>query len=62
MGELVSSGRFPHRSGFDTLNTEDYDIIDWALIMTNPLDYKYRDFDHLSGGQSQRVWIAMALA
>lgn len=60
VGELVSYGRFPHQSGFGTLNTEDYDIIDWALKMTNTLDYKYRDVDHLSGGQ--RVWIAMALA
>lgn len=62
VGELVSYGRFPHQSGFGTLSTEDYDIIDWALTVTNTLDYKYKDVDHLSGGQRQRVWIAMALA
>ena len=62
VGELVSYGRFPHQSGFGTLSTEDYDIIDWALSVTNTLDYKYKDVDHLSGGQRQRVWIAMALA
>ena len=62
VGELVSYGRFPHQSGFGTLSTEDYDIIDWALKMTSTFDYKYRDVDQLSGGQRQRVWIAMALA
>ena len=62
VGELVSYGRFPHQSGFGTLTTEDYDIIDWALSVTNTLEYKYKDVDHLSGGQRQRVWIAMALA
>lgn len=62
VGELVSYGRFPHQTGFSTLNNEDYEIIDWALSVTNTLDYKYRDVDHLSGGQRQRVWIAMALA
>ncbi|MFS0783263.1 ABC transporter ATP-binding protein [Bacillus sp. 1P06AnD] len=62
VGELVSYGRYPHQSGFARLTNEDYDIIDWALEVTNTLDYKYREVDTLSGGQRQRVWIAMALA
>lgn len=62
VGELVSYGRFPHQSGFSKLTNEDYEIIDWALEVTNTLDYKYREVDTLSGGQRQRVWIAMALA
>ncbi|MBM7700498.1 ABC transporter ATP-binding protein [Kurthia huakuii] len=62
VGELVSYGRFPHQSGFAKLTNEDYEIIDWALDVTNTLDYKYREVDTLSGGQRQRVWIAMALA
>ncbi|KYG89919.1 ABC transporter ATP-binding protein [Metasolibacillus sp. FSL K6-0083] len=62
VGELVSYGRFPHQSRLSTLNKEDYEIIDWALSVTNTLDYKYKAVDNLSGGQRQRVWIAMALA
>lgn len=62
VGEFVSYGRFPHQSGFAKLTNEDYEIIDWALDVTNTLDYKYREVDTLSGGQRQRVWIAMALA
>ncbi|WP_075980371.1 ABC transporter ATP-binding protein [Bacillus massilinigeriensis] len=62
VGELVSYGRYPHQSGFAKLTNEDYEIIDWALEVTNTLDYKYREVDTLSGGQRQRVWIAMALA
>ncbi|MBP2240376.1 iron complex transport system ATP-binding protein [Cytobacillus eiseniae] len=62
VGELVSYGRFPYQSGFGKLTSSDYEVIDWALKVTNTLDYKYRAVDSLSGGQRQRVWIAMALA
>lgn len=62
VNELVSYGRFPHQSGFGKLTMQDYDIIDWALEVTNTMDFKYREIDTLSGGQRQRVWIAMALA
>lgn len=62
VGELVSYGRFPYQKGFGRLSTADYDVIDWALKVTNTFDYKFRTVDSLSGGQRQRVWIAMALA
>ena len=44
------------------LSQEDYEIIDWALEVTNLKKYKNRTLKSLSGGQQQRVWIAMALA
>ena len=62
VGELVSYGRFPYQSGFGRLTKHDYEVIDWALEVTNSMDYKYLPVDSLSGGQRQRVWIAMALA
>jgi len=62
VGELVSYGRFPYQKGFGRLTSRDYEVIDWALEATGTKDFKYRPVDSLSGGQCQRVWIAMALA
>lgn len=62
VGELVSYGRFPYQTGFGKLSKKDYEVIDWALQVTNTSTFKYLPVDSLSGGQRQRVWIAMALA
>lgn len=62
VGELVSYGRFPYQNGFGRLSKRDYEVIDWALDVTNASDFKQMPVDALSGGQRQRVWIAMALA
>lgn len=60
--ELVSYGRFPHQSGFGTLNKEDKEIIAWAIEVTGLNEIYDRPINQLSGGQRQRAWIAMALA
>ncbi|GEN52532.1 ABC transporter ATP-binding protein [Halobacillus faecis] len=60
--ELVSYGRFPHQRGFGKLTDEDRDIIQWALEVTGVQQFSDRQIDALSGGQRQKVWIAMALA
>ncbi|RDY67660.1 ABC transporter ATP-binding protein [Halobacillus trueperi] len=60
--ELVTYGRFPHQRGFGRLTDEDRDIIEWALEVTGISDFAERAIDSLSGGQRQKVWIAMALA
>ncbi|KRG08023.1 iron ABC transporter ATP-binding protein [Lederbergia galactosidilytica] len=60
--ELISYGRSPHRRGFGSLTNTDYEYINWALQVTGLEDFKERTIDALSGGQLQRVWIAMALA
>ncbi len=62
VAELVSYGRYPYQKGFGRLTQEDYETIDWALKLTDTMDYKFREVNTLSGGQRQRVWIAMALA
>ena len=62
VGELVSYGRFPYQTGFGRLSTKDYEVIDWALKVTGTSEFKYLPVESLSGGQCQRVWIAMALA
>jgi iron complex transport system ATP-binding protein len=60
--ELVSYGRFPYTHWLGTLRPHDYDIIDWAMEMTETTKFAEREMVHLSGGERQRVWIAMALA
>lgn len=62
VSELVSYGRFPYQNGFGRLTKKDYEVVEWALVVTGTADYKHRPVDALSGGQRQRVWIAMALA
>ena len=58
--ELVSFGRYPYSKG--KLSTLDYQMIDQALKHTNLLELKERSIQTLSGGQMQRVFIAMVLA
>lgn len=59
---LVSYGRYPHKKWFERLDDEDYTIVDWALEKTQLTKYKDQSIAALSGGESQRAWIAMALA
>ncbi|MDW5522704.1 ABC transporter ATP-binding protein [Carnobacterium maltaromaticum] len=60
--ELVIYGRFPHQKGFGKLTTYDKEIVAKAIQQTKLTEYKNREVDSLSGGQRQKVWIAMALA
>lgn len=58
--ELVSFGRFPYSR--DRLTSEDHEKIELALRHLNILELRERMIDTLSGGQLQRVFIAMVLA
>lgn len=60
--KLVSFGRLPHRTLFSSLHEEDEQAIEWALDCTNLQEKRFSTLDQLSGGEQQRVWIAMALA
>lgn len=60
--DLVSYGRYPHKRWFEKLTNDDRDIIEWAIEKTHLTDYQERTVASLSGGESQRAWIAMALA
>lgn len=59
---LVGYGRHPHKAAFEGLNEKDRADIDWAMEVTGISDLAGRALDELSGGQAQRVWLAMALA
>ena len=59
--KLTAYGRIPYKNFFSSSTKEDEDAIEWALASTNLLERRHMPIDSLSGGQMQRVWIAMAL-
>lgn len=58
--DLVSFGRFPYNRG--KLTTEDHEIVQIALEQMELVAFKDSSIHELSGGQLQRVYIAMILA
>jgi iron complex transport system ATP-binding protein len=60
--ELVSYGRSPYKRVFDRMKAEDEQIVDWAMEVTGTIRHAQRMFHTLSGGEQQKVRIAMALA
>ncbi|EKF19738.1 ABC transporter ATP-binding protein [Nitratireductor pacificus] len=59
---LVSLGRYAHRRGFSADARADREAVAGALESTNLAHLADRAIGTLSGGQLQRVWIAMVLA
>ncbi|GLC87253.1 ABC transporter ATP-binding protein [Lysinibacillus piscis] len=60
--QLVKQGRYPHQSWLKQWSTEDEDIVNKALEVTQMAAFADRPVEALSGGQRQRAWIAMTLA
>ena len=60
--ELVTYGRYPHRKRVGVLTKEDTEMIEWAMSVTKTSEFRSREISQLSGGQRQKVWLAMALA
>lgn len=60
--KLVTAGRTPYRERFHGLSKEDERAVREALEDTDTLELASRPVLSLSGGQMQRVWLAMALA
>ncbi len=59
---IISYGRLPYLGYSQRLQEEDYKIIDEVIELTGLEDYRKRKLSSLSGGEQQRVWIAMALS
>lgn len=59
---LVAYGRYPYRKNLKELNAKDQKIIEWAMEVTQTIEFRHRALGSLSGGQRQKVWIAMAMA
>ncbi|MGC4955207.1 ABC transporter ATP-binding protein [Actinomadura citrea] len=62
VADLVARGRHPHQSWLRQWSSDDADVVERALAMTEVSDLADRPVDTLSGGQRQRVWISMILA
>ncbi len=60
--QLVSQGRTPYLRALHNLRTEDYAAIHEAMSRTQITHLSNRIFNQLSGGEQQRVKIAIALA
>jgi ABC-type cobalamin/Fe3+-siderophores transport systems, ATPase components len=60
--KLVAFGRLPHRSMWMPGGDDDDAAIEWALELTNLSSRRTQRLSEMSGGERQRVWIAMALA
>lgn len=60
--ELVGYGRMPHQSLFSGMSEEDEKIVKWAMEVTGTWQFKDKSIYEISGGESQRVWIATVLA
>ncbi|MEM9005172.1 MAG: ABC transporter ATP-binding protein [Cyanobacteria bacterium P01_F01_bin.86] len=60
--ELVAQGRFPYQNWWQAESKDDEAKISEALALTGLTELTWRPLNQLSGGQCQRVWIAMALA
>lgn len=59
---IVGYGRYPHLGLRNRFEEKDHKIVKWAMEKTGVSDFADREIGTLSGGEGQRVWIAMALA
>ncbi len=59
---MVLHGRFPHLSYPRHYRPEDYQVVEQALARMDAADLADRPVTELSGGQRQKVYLAMAVA
>ncbi|MBC9733217.1 ABC transporter ATP-binding protein [Nocardioides marmotae] len=62
VAQLVRRGRYPHQSLLGTWTEADEAAVDRAMVAAGVTGLATRTVEELSGGQAQRVWIAMVLA
>ncbi|MBE6037677.1 MAG: ABC transporter ATP-binding protein [Anaerofustis stercorihominis] len=60
--ELVSHGRFPYLDISRKLSDEDKRIVEEALISSGAEEYSKKNLTELSGGERQKVYLAMLYA
>jgi iron complex transport system ATP-binding protein len=60
--ETISMGRYVHQKTLEGFSSEDHQIIEEVLDLTEISHLKHKKVIHLSGGERQRVFIARALA
>ena len=60
--QLVEMGRYPHLSALSPISQSDQEIVDQAIETLQLQPFQERLVDTLSGGERQKVYIAVALA
>ncbi len=59
--ELVSYGRMPYQGLFCRISAEDERIINESMMATGTYQLRDKSIHEISGGETQRVWIATVL-
>jgi len=59
---LVMHGRFPYLNFSRIPQKKDREIVEKALEITGTIDLRHKNLQELSGGQRQKVYLAMVLA
>lgn len=59
---LVSHGRFPYLGFLRRLSKQDHEIVEYAMELTGVANKRHHPLWELSGGERQKVYIAMTLA
>lgn len=60
--QMVSYGRSAHKKLYQSLDSEDFAIVEDAINKCDLGEYQERQMNSLSGGERQRVYLAMTLA
>ena len=60
--EMVMMGRYAHKKIFEKDNADDFDAVERALRIVGMENRRERSFLSLSGGEKQRIYLAMAFA
>lgn len=62
VADIVAFGRHPYRRRFAGLSETDHAAISWAMELTGTSAMAQKAAGELSGGELQRVWLAVCLA
>lgn len=60
--DVIAMGRMPYQKRFETLKSQDCELIKEAMSITNTVHLKDKQYKFLSGGEAQRVLVARAIA
>ncbi len=60
--QMISYGRSAHKKLYQSLDNEDFAIVEDAIQKCDLVGFENREMTSLSGGEKQRVYLAMTLA